>query len=158
MEWKDIITTIALILGPTIAVIITLWHQRRQQKRDAKERLFSVLMAHRRTNPPTFEWANALNLIDVIFDDDRAVITKWHELYNIVSQTQVNWSQWGHTYIELLSEMAKALGYRRLQQTDIDRFYAPQAHGTQAALTQEMQIELLRVLKATQTLRIEEKK
>jgi hypothetical protein len=38
------------------------------------------------------------------------------------------------------------------------RFYSPQAHGTQAALTQEMQTELLRVLKATQSLRIEEKK
>jgi hypothetical protein len=48
--------------------------------------------------------------------------------------------------------MATVLGYRRLRQTDIDRFYAPQAHGTQAALTQELQTEFLRVLKATHSL------
>lgn len=158
METKDIVTVVALILGPVIAVLITFWYQRRRQKYDAKEKLFLGLMAQRRINPPTFEWANALNVIDVVFADNRDVVDKWHELYNIVNQPQMNMAQWGHTYIELLSEMAKALGYRRLQQTDIDRFYAPQAHGTQAALTQEMQTELLRVLKSTQTLRIEERK
>lgn len=130
METKDIATVTALILGPVIAVLITFWYQRRRQKYDAKEKLFLGLMAQRRINPPTFEWANALNVIDVVFADNRAVVEKWHDLYKIVDQPQINWSQWGHTYIELLSEMAKVLGYRRLQQTDIDRFYAPQAHGT----------------------------
>ncbi|MGA9084413.1 MAG: DUF6680 family protein [Pseudolabrys sp.] len=158
MENKDIVTVIALILGPVIAVFITFWYQRRRQKYDAKERLFLGLMAQRRINPPTFEWAGALNVIDVVFADNRDVVEKWHELYKIVDQPQFNQGHFGHTYIELLSEMAAALGYRRLQQTDIDRFYAPQAHGTQAALTQEMQTELLRVLKGTQSLRIEEKK
>src|SRR3974390_1124226 len=147
LETRDIVTVIALILGPVLAVLITFWYQRRRQKYDAKERLFSVLMANRKANPPTFEWANALNLIDVVFADNRDVVEKWHEVYNIVIQPQFNLGQWGHTYIDLLSKMASTLGYRRLQQTDIDRFYAPQAHGTQASLTQEMQIELLRVLK-----------
>jgi len=48
--------------------------------------------------------------------------------------------------------MAVALGYRRLSQTDIDRFYSPQVHATQGQLNQELQTELLRVLKATQSL------
>ena len=87
-------------------------------------------MAQRRINPPTFEWANALNVIDVVFADNRKVVNKWHELFRIVDQTPVNWGQWGHTYIELLSEMAAALGYRQLQQTDIDRFTAPIVHAT----------------------------
>src|SRR4051812_21675490 len=35
-------------------------------------------------------------------------------------------------YIKMLSEMAKGLGYRRLQQTDIDKFYSPQVYANQA--------------------------
>jgi hypothetical protein len=47
--------------------------------------------------------------------------------------------------------MAIVLGYQRLKQTDIDRFYAPQAFGDQAAMQGDLQKELLRVLKATPT-------
>jgi hypothetical protein len=132
MTTNEVVTIIALLLGPIGAVGISLWHQRRTQKHDAKERLFLLLMAHRRSNPPTFEWANSLNLIDVVFAHHVEVVAKWHELYDIVIREPVNWTQWNHSYIELLSEMATVLGYRRLRQTDIDRFYAPQAHGTQA--------------------------
>jgi hypothetical protein len=153
MEAKDWITVAALITGPVAAVIITLWYQNRSQKYAAKERLFLTLMAHRRSNPPTFDWASSLNLIDVVFADSVAVVEKWHDLYNIVIQVPVNWGQWNHTYIELLSEMATVLNYRRLRQTDIDRYYAPEAHSKQAVLIQDVQTELLRVLKATQSLR-----
>ena len=154
MEFKDWVTTIALILGPVIAVIITLWYQKRSERQNAKQRLFTVLMGQRRSNPPTFEWVNALNLIDVVFQDNRAVVDKWHELYDALNQpsAQINWQRVGHLQIELLSEMAICLGYRRLRQTDIDRFYAPQAHATQGALTQDLQTELLRVLKSTESL------
>jgi len=96
----------------------------------------------------------SLNLIDVVFEDNRSVVDKWHELYQELNHPseQINWRQAGHLRIELLSEMAVALGYRRLSQTDIDRFYSPQVHATQGQLNQELQTELLRVLKATQSL------
>ena len=45
METKDIVTIIALILGPVIAVIITRWSQKRSEKRNAKWQLFLTLMA-----------------------------------------------------------------------------------------------------------------
>lgn len=153
MEPKDYATIFALIAGPISAVIITLWYQKRSEKRSAKERLFAVLMAHRRSNPPTIEWANALNLIDVVFEDHPVVVTKWRELYDLLNHpaAQINWGQVGHVRIELLSEIALALGYRRLQQTDIDRFYMPQGHADQATMQAELQNEFLRVLKATQT-------
>jgi hypothetical protein len=47
MEIKDIVTIIALIVGPVIAVIITLWSQKRSEKRLAKRQLFVTLMANR---------------------------------------------------------------------------------------------------------------
>jgi hypothetical protein len=155
----EITTVIALIAGPTIAVALTLWYQRRGEKRSAKERLFAVLMAHRGSIPPTVEWANALNLIDVVFQDNLPVVNKWRELYDLLNRptVQINWGQVGHGRIELLSEMATALGYRRLKQTDIDRFYAPQAHADQATIQGDLQKEFLRVLKDTKSLHVETK-
>jgi hypothetical protein len=57
--------------------------------------------------------------------------------------------RYNHQYIELLSAMATSLRYRSIQQTDIDKFYSPQAYGDQATMNAEIQKELLRVLKAT---------
>jgi hypothetical protein len=155
MTNAEIITAAAIVVGPIVAVLITLWHQNRTQKRGAKERLFLTLMAHRRVMPPTFDWTNALNLIDVVFDEHEKVLEKWHEFYDIVNAPPpVDWTRWNHTYIQLLSEMAKVLGYKNLEQTQIDKFYAPQAHGTQAALNQDLQQEFLRVLRATEALQV----
>lgn len=64
----------AIIIGPLVAVLITVWLQRRHQKYDAKLRLFTTLMIHRKSNPPAFDWVNALNLIDVVFEDDQEIV------------------------------------------------------------------------------------
>jgi hypothetical protein len=68
------VNMIAIVLGPLLAVGITLWWQGRKEKRDAKERLFLTLMAQRRAFPPAIEWVNALNVIDVVFADHSQVV------------------------------------------------------------------------------------
>ena len=60
METKDVVTIIALILGPLIAVMITLWSQKRTERRSAKWQLFVTLMANRKGGPSR-EWVNAIN-------------------------------------------------------------------------------------------------
>jgi len=51
-----IINMIVIILGPIIAVTITLVYQRCKEKKDIKHRAFLVLMAHRKSIPPTARW------------------------------------------------------------------------------------------------------
>lgn len=53
--------------------------------------------------------------------------------------------------------MARSLGYRRLEQTDIDKFYTPQVHADQAQLNWKCQTEWLRVLESTNRLVVEPK-
>ncbi len=149
METRDIISIIAILVGPVTAVCITLWWQRCKEKRDRKLALFTILMAHRRAAPPTFEWVNALNLIDVVFADHSKVVELWHECYGLL-QTPEPSQVLGHTYLELLSEMARVLGFRRLQQTDIDKYYSPRVHGELLVAQAETQAEWLRVLKNTE--------
>ena len=148
------VTGLAILLGPLAGVIFTLWFQARKEKNDAKNRLFLILMAHRKSNPPTFDLVNGLNLIDAVFSKNQSVVLLWHQYYDLLSQERVNWHLAEAKYLDLLSEMAKVLGYSELSQTSIARFYSPVAHGNQAQLNENIQLELLRVLKASSSLQV----
>lgn len=145
---------LATLFGPIIAVIITLWHQERSKRRDMEQRLFVTLMAHRKSFPPPVEWVNALNLIDVVFFDRRKVLTAWRDLYDYFHVKPMDLRQLNHKSVALLTEIAKELGYKNLQQIDIDKFYSPIAHGEQARTAEALQTELLRVLQATERLSV----
>lgn len=155
MTQYEAASLVGLVSGPLLAVLVTLWHQDRAQRRQAKQQLFFTLMAHRRATPPPLEWVNALNLIDVVYGDHPKVVELWHRLYGILCQKEItDWQAWNHTHLELLSEMAKTLGYKGLKQTDIDKFYSPVAHGDVARKQSDIANELLRVLKSTECLSV----
>lgn len=149
-QWQLWVTGFAIFLGPLAGVLFTLWFQSRKDKKDQKQRLFLILMAHRKSNPPTFDLVNGLNLIDVVFAEHRRAVELWHEYYDLLCHDPVNWQLAEPKYLDLLAEMAKILGYDKLAQTDISKFYSPKAHGDQAQLSQNTQNELLRVLKNTE--------
>src|SRR5439155_23687278 len=122
--------------------------QNRKEKRAAKMEVFMTLMAHRKANPPTPDWVRCANLIDVIFAEDAQVLAKWHALYKLISdQSQLGSQDHQHTLIELLSEMAKVLGYKNLQQTDIDKFYIPPAYLMQAVANAQVQNGMLGIFR-----------
>jgi len=148
-ELQFVINVIAIIIGPVSAVIITLAYQNYKEKRDTKIKLFLVLMAHRKSYPISHNWVQALNLIDVVFANHPKVVKLWHEHYDYLHEETKDYTKREHKYLELLSAMAKVLGYSNLQQTDIDKFYTPIAHGDQATLNHKVQTELLRVLENT---------
>jgi hypothetical protein len=152
--FENFMEILAILISPAIAVAITLWYQTRKEKRERKDRLFQTLMVHRKAFPPTHDWVNGLNLIDVVFSDTPKVAALWHQYYSMLgsAKTDNEYRDRDHKYIELLSAMAQDLGYKNLQQTDIDKFYSPQAHQSQIAASNEIQTEFLRVLKNTQSI------
>lgn len=153
-EQQFYINVLAIVLGPIIAVLITLVYQSDKEKRDSKTRLFLTLMANRKAFPPTISWVESLNLIDVVFSKNRKVVSLWHEYYDCLHESTTDYTKREHKYIELLSEMAKVIGYKNLQQTDIDKFYSPMAHGNQNELNAKVQKEFLRVLENTESLNV----
>ncbi len=146
------ISILAVIVSPIIPIVITLWYHSYKEKRDGKRNLFYTLMAHRKSSPPAYEWVNALNLIDVVFADNPKVLQLWHEYYDLLHTQPPNFALWEHKYIDMLSEVAQVLGYKKLKQTDIEKFYSPVAHGDQLQMNTLLQGELLRVLKNTASL------
>ncbi len=148
---------VAMFVGPIVAVLITLWYQKRNDQLHIKYRLFITLMAKRKTNPPSQDWVDSLNTIDVVFADDPKVLMLWHEFYSLLNTPPPNPIAWEHKSIELLSAMALSLGYKGLQQVDIDKFYSPIAHGNQLEMSQNISAELLRVLQNTSHFIVKEK-
>ena len=118
----ELLTVIAIFVGPIVAVSITLWHQSRKEKRNLKNQVFTTLMAQRGF-PTSQQWIMALQLIDIVFSDRPKILGLWHEYYDMLHHepTDQMLEQWERKKLELLSEIAKDLGYKHLQQIDIDK-------------------------------------
>lgn len=161
MQTKDWWYLIATVVSPFLAAGITAWltlkWQNRKERRDSKMRVFETLMAAR-GNILDFqtarEWTHALNLIDVVFSDAPNVLIKWHELYPMLQHQDVQPGQ-AHKQIEMLHEMAKSVGIDNLQQTDIDEPHFPGAISNPLAKANEVQDQLLRVLKKTESVTVQ---
>lgn len=110
----EIINIIALIVIPVIAVVIGQKLQVRSQKRNDKMQIFKTLMTSR-----IFGWTNesvqAMNLIDVVFADDKAVRKQWKTCFDkmcVENPTDTDLSKIKVEREKLLEAMAKSLGYK----------------------------------------------
>lgn len=86
----QIIIGIGQILAVAIIPIIVWWlgikYQDRKAKKEAQMRLFLTLMADRKSNPITKEWVDALNTIDVVFQDNKKVRHAWREYLDSLNE------------------------------------------------------------------------
>lgn len=110
----EIINIIALIIIPVIAVVIGQKLQVCFQKRNDKMQIFKTLMTSR-----IFGWTNesvqAMNLIDVVFADDKAVRKQWKICFDkmcVENPTDTDLSKIKLEREKLLEAMAKSLGYK----------------------------------------------
>lgn len=74
MEFKDLISVIAIIASPLIAVWVTMRVEAYRQRRREQMELFKTLMSQRGSSA-SYAWLNALNSIPVIFHDDTNVLS-----------------------------------------------------------------------------------
>src|ERR1700730_4984765 len=141
-ELKDWLTLVALILGPALAVWYSVNVERVREKRRAKLWALQTLLSNRH-NVFADDRLRVLNSIDLIFQDDADVRTKWQsylaQLSNPSFKTDATFQAEGRRReLELISAMALALGYKSLSQMDIDRSYRPELLNTQALLSNEL--------------------
>lgn len=151
IEWSirlgDIFTIIAILAGPLAAVWITFAVQSRRDHRAAKMHTFLTLLSERK-KLYTPAGVDALNTIDVVFADNQKVLNLWHKYYGLLLFPANE--ERGHTWLEMLQEMAFDLNYPRLTQTTLDKFYMPQGHVDDYQRQQRLTEALLRVLEQTE--------
>lgn len=158
MSW---INVVAVAVSPLIAVLVSIWIQKRMERRQIKLNILGSLVGGRH-DPVAIENVRALNLIDLVFYDQSKVRSLWREYYDMLCNeglnNQIGWDQRNKKRTELITEMAARLGYRReISHLDMDRVYIPAGVADSAARGHELMVELLRVLKNTDSLARQER-
>lgn len=142
----------AVAIIPVIVWFLGVKYQDRKAKRDAQEKVFFTLMADRGTNPITKEWVDALNVIDIVFQEHKKVRKAWKEYLSSLNEKSPHFDTQNSFKLDLLSEMAMALGYKNLKQTEIDRFYSPKYFGSQMSRQEFLFQENMRILMNSKSL------
>ena len=147
-----IVTLLAILFSPLIAVLVSVYIEDRREKRRQKLWIFYTLIATRRS-PNTDETVRALNLIDVAFYDSPKIRNLWREFFDMLSNQGLSNSlgegQRQNKKIEMLTEIAKVLGFgKEISHLDMVRVYSPDP-GTLSQRSDAIADELLRVLKAS---------
>lgn len=129
MKLAEILNLIAIIIIPIIAVLIGQWLQTRAEKRKDKMHIFKTLMTSR-----VYWWTQesvyCLNIIDIVFADDREVRNAWKDLYDKYCVQNPDESQLKKietAQYKLLESMAVSLGYKdKVTWETIQNPYIPQ--------------------------------
>lgn len=110
----EILNIIALILVPIFAVVIAQKLQEKAQKRNDKMQIFKILMTSRICGW-TNESVHALNLIDIVFADDKDVRKQWKVYFDkmcVENPTETDLLKIKKEKEKLLETMAVSLGYK----------------------------------------------
>lgn len=114
MECKDILNLIAIIVIPIVAVLIGQYLQNRAEIRKDKMHIFKVLMTSR-IYGWTQESVHCLNIIDIVFSDDKKVRNAWKDLYDkycVQNPDETQLKKIQNAQYKLLDTMANSLGYK----------------------------------------------
>lgn len=126
----DIINIIAIIVIPIFAMLIGQWLQNRSEKRKDKVRVFSHLMSYRAIGYVDQQSVNILNLIPIVFNDDKNVIEKYNIYLKSLNIRPEDFPQKQkeieNNKTKMLEEMAKNLGYKNINWEIIQNPYLPQ--------------------------------
>lgn len=140
--WYKILNIVALLLVPIVAVIVGQKLQERAKKREDKMQIFKVLMTGRGLGwNQDMVWA--LNIIDVVFADDDAVIRQWKIYYDKLCIEKPSDTDLKKITIErnkLIEQIANSLGYKdKITWETIQNPYIPQGMLEAMNKTQEFQ-------------------
>jgi hypothetical protein len=142
MQFKDwlnvailVITAVAIVIGPIIAVQITLRFEERREKRRRKYDTFHALMRTRRVTLSP-DHVTALNVIQTEFHDDEKVITAYKKYIDNLAVGLAAGSSEEATkkfvddrddaFNEMMFELGKHLGFT-LDKRELAKYsYAPQ--------------------------------
>ena len=122
-----ILNLLALILIPIIAVIIGQHLQNVSAKRKDKMDVFKTMMMNR--IGWSVEGTRAMNIIDIVFSDDKNVRQAWSEYYHalcVKDPDEIQLKQMQQAQDKLLEKMAISLGYKdKITWETIQNPYSP---------------------------------
>ena len=144
---------VALLLVPIVAVIVGQKLQERSKTREDKMQIFKVLMTSRGLGWSQ-DMVEALNIIDVVFADDDAVIKQWRLYYDKLCIEKPSATDLKKIMTErnkLIEQIANSLGYKdKITWETIQNSYIPQGMLEAMNKTQEFQTSQQNLMKLFQ--------
>jgi hypothetical protein len=147
MKSFEILSIIAVLLSPLIAVQVTKWLDRINEEKNRKLEIFRILMGQRGMHPRTNEFIIALNQIDIVYYNNHKVLEKWKKFYEVTSPGHPELLDNGNYLNEMLFQMGKVLKYDNLESIDIGKYYSTQQRADDITFQREYYSEFYRVLK-----------
>lgn len=128
--WLQFTTVCGTVTAPIIAVLITIWYQRRQANIDAKTSIFMDLVSFRYYQPIPWQFSVALNRIDVVYHKEESICRLYHEYYDLINRdlsqaVESDWTRIDEKKVALITAMARHLGYNQIDQIYLQRYYQP---------------------------------
>lgn len=154
-EAFDAVTVLALLAGPILAVLVGRVLQKRSVAYNERSAVFKALIAGR-YDALSQDRLRALALIEVVFYDEGPVVSAWRAWHEAVTNSSLNDAHGmeirATKYYDLLTAMARVLGYTRLTRNEMERVYSPALLGQVASLRGLTEIEWYRLLKNSEHL------
>lgn len=155
MRISDYINIAAIILAPVISVIIGQKLQDRAKKRQDKIEIFKALMTSR-IYGWTIESVHALNIIDIVFADDKKVRAQWKAYYDklcVGNPTAEDFKKIETEKCKLLEAISKSLGYKnKITWETIQNPYIPKGLSDSMMQQQQYQSGQLAVMEAVKSI------
>jgi c-di-AMP phosphodiesterase-like protein len=125
MNTNDVIEKIAIpLLSALVGAVIAFIYQKRLQTRQDKKYILATLMAYRHVGPSNEEFVKAINMVAVVFHDNKKV-KEWLDKYFEYTSSHIY--SGGHrvaAIFDLILAMAKDVGYN-LTHADVKEFFVP---------------------------------
>lgn len=149
MEIRDVLNLIAIIVIPILAVLIGQWLQTRSEKRKDKMQIFKTLMTAR-IYGWTVDSVYALNVIDIVFANDKEVRATWKDLndkYHVTNPDETQLKKIEQAQYKLLEAISNSLGYKdKITWETIQNPYIPDGLRLQMEAQKQSQQAYLNVL------------
>jgi len=156
LKITDVIMIAALFFGPIVAVQLTEFLRRRQDRQTRRVHIFRTLMATRLSNLAT-QHVESLNLVELEFrtssSQDKKVVDCWKMYLSHLNNAQnylprEGWEQRrGELLVDLLYEMGLAIGYSFEKSSIKTGAYSPQGYlnvSMETAESRKLWLEILR--------------
>jgi hypothetical protein len=139
MTISDWISGIAVIIASVLTLVITTVYTHYQQKRQDRMNIFRTLASYQcaEISPRKTE---AINLIRIVFYRYNDVISAYNKYLSILKtmSNQTTFDEIQDAYVTLLEELAKNLGYKKIDWKILKEIYKPKAAIDNEHLQSEM--------------------
>ena len=150
MTHTDYFNIAAILLAPILSVIIGQFLQDQAKKREDKMALFKAIMASR-VYGWTTESVYALNIVEIVFANNRDVVNQWRAYYDklcVQATDDSTLKKIENELTKLLLEMAKVLGYKdKVTWETIQNPYIPTGMANRIQLQNESMADYAALLK-----------